>query len=495
MPPSLKQIGHRKTRGGSLLHLHHIASQRSSNERIHESVSIIRPRLTDFHGIHLAQTEVDFAIPFLDEDIPLYVDPFLLWKSPSQQDQALHTSVTNSFNHLNYLLHRSKEREAKEILIEASECDEVGLGHSKRRKGLRIGERKADEVLNLFLHMDHYHRYGFTHFEEIQLYVQDVSRDRISDICCSFLKSFLIDYTMQECLQLDIPVEDTTIASVYDYRNNRFSRDERARLPLNPETREPLLFFPKRWLRYTPWIAFDDYFQHYCPQDEIFNPGETYDSIRVLSFNRHNYHVVKDYVSAKERTQQDCRNDPLFRQIPVLSAKRKYSSIQALQTGKTDGADRKYEDAVAQLLASLFYPHLDFASEQVRTDTGTQIRDLVFYNNREIPFLEEIFQDYGSRQLIFEMKNVRSIEREHISQLNRYLDSGLGKFGAFVTRNPPTRAMFRNTIDLWSGQRRCIVVLTDSDLELMVNLFESRQRDCIDVLKRAYVNFRRACPT
>lgn len=458
-------------------------------------MTIIRPRLTDFHGVDLAQTDLDFAIPFLDEDIPLHVDPFLLWKSPSQQDQALHTSVTNSFNHLNYLLHRSKEADARQILVEASECDEVGLGHSSRRKGHRISERKAGEILTLFRQIEHYKRYGFTHFEEIQFYVNNISKDRVSDIACSFLKSFLIDYTMQECAHLGIPLEDTTVERVYDYRTNRFSRNERTQLPLNPETRQPLLFVPKRWLRYNPWIAFDDYFRHHCPHDDIFNPGETYDPIKVLSFNRHNYHIVKNYVSVKERTQDDCRNDPLFRQLPVLSAKRKWSTIRVLPTGKTDGADRKYEDGVSQLLASLLYPHLDFASEQVRTDSGAQIRDLVFYNNRAVPFLEEIYQDYGNRQLIFEIKNVRSIEREHISQLNRYLDSGLGKFGVFVTRNPLTRAMFRNTIDLWSGQRRCIMALTDSDLELMVTLFQSRQRECIDVLKRAFVNFRRACPT
>ena len=32
---------------------------------------IIRPRLNDFHNLPFTQEEVDFAIPFLDEDIPL----------------------------------------------------------------------------------------------------------------------------------------------------------------------------------------------------------------------------------------------------------------------------------------------------------------------------------------------------------------------------------------------------------------------------------------
>jgi len=61
-------------------------------------MSIIRPRLSDFRNIPLQQNEVDFAIPFIDENIPLYVDSFLLWKSPSLQDNSLHLSFTNSFN-------------------------------------------------------------------------------------------------------------------------------------------------------------------------------------------------------------------------------------------------------------------------------------------------------------------------------------------------------------------------------------------------------------
>jgi hypothetical protein len=63
-------------------------------------MALIRPRLNDYHGLTFAQEEVEFAIPFLDEDIPLYVDPFLLWKSPSLQDNSLHTALVSSFNHL-----------------------------------------------------------------------------------------------------------------------------------------------------------------------------------------------------------------------------------------------------------------------------------------------------------------------------------------------------------------------------------------------------------
>ena len=65
-------------------------------------MTIIRPRLNDFHGLPFVQKEVDLAIPFLDEDIPLYVDPFLLWKINSQQGNSLHTTIVNPFNQLGH---------------------------------------------------------------------------------------------------------------------------------------------------------------------------------------------------------------------------------------------------------------------------------------------------------------------------------------------------------------------------------------------------------
>jgi hypothetical protein len=458
-------------------------------------VVLIRPRLTDFYGISKPQASLDFAIPFLDDDIPLYVDPFLLWKSPSQQDQALHTAITNSFNHLNFLLSKSRESEATETLVLASECAEVGLGHSRTRTGKRIGESKAADILSLFRQIDHYNRYGFTHFEEIQLYVRDISRDRVSDFACSFMKSFLIDYTTQACEELGVPTKQVPVAFVYDYRSHRFEVSKLAYLPVNPETTAPIILVPKRWLRFGTWINFDEYFRDYCPQDDIFNSGEAQDPVKVLRYNREHYGVVQEYVAAKERQQADCNNDPLFKQIPVTSAKRKFAELKKLPTGKTDNADRRYEDLTTQLLASLFYPHLDFAAEQSRTDSGALIRDLIFYNNRDIEFLKDIYNDYGNQQLVFELKNVAAIDREHINQLNRYLDAGLGRFGVLVTRRPLRRAMFQNTVDLWSGQRRCILVLTDEDVQLMVDVFESRQRTPIEVLKKKYVEFRRACPS
>jgi len=458
-------------------------------------MELIRPRLTDYYGIHKNQSDLDFAIQFFDEDIPLYVDPFLLWKSPSQQDNALHTTITNSFNHLNYLVKKKREDEALSILISISECHEVGLGVSKTRKGTKISKQQAQNILNLFKDIPEYSQFGFTHFEIIQLYISGISKDRISDITCNYLKSFLIDYTIEQCELHNIPREGVILESIYNYKTKKLDLNQKVYLPVNPKTKEPLIFTPKRWLRFNTWINYEDYFKKYCPRDEIFNPNEPEERIKVLNFNRDNYGIIEGYIKYKTKTSDNCKNDPLFSQIPILSAKRKLTQILKLNTGKENGADMKYEELSASLLSSLFYPHLDFAQTQSRTESGRHIRDLIFYNNRDIDFLDEIFTEYNNRQLVIEMKNVKEISRDHINQLNRYMQNNIGNFGVFLTRNPLSKAMYENTINLWSSQRKCIIAITDEDLKLMVEVYESKQRTPIEVLKKKYIEFRRSCPS
>ena len=448
---------------------------------------LIRPRLTDYYDLAVTQEVVDFAIPFLDEDVPLYVDPFLLWKSPSMQDQSLHTAVIASFNAAGQL-GVSDPDAAINMLVRLSECEEIGLGVGKSRAGRRIGKGAASDILRLFRDVPDIERNGIGHIEVLQLFVDQISKDRISDFTCSFLKSHLIDYTMVQAERVGIPTEPVEM-EIYRYDQRRIGRETVA-VPRNPLDGKPMLLVPKRWLRAVPWISFDDYFAKIAVPDGDF-PKERPE---LLTYNRAHYGTVSAYVRDRERLQADCHHDPLFTQIPITSAKRKLAIIKKLPTGKNDNADRKYEDAVGALLASLFYPELDFAAEQVRTDSGVLIRDLVFYNSRSVEFLADIHGQYGSRQLVLELKNVRELERDHVNQLNRYLNDEFGRFGVFVTRNDPPPKIRKSLVDLWAGQRRSIIVLTDADLELMVSVFDSKQRLPIEVLKRAYVNFTRSFP-
>jgi hypothetical protein len=51
---------------------------------------LVNPRLSDVFGLVIRQDEVDFVVPHMREDLPLYLDPFLLWKSEDPRYRELH---------------------------------------------------------------------------------------------------------------------------------------------------------------------------------------------------------------------------------------------------------------------------------------------------------------------------------------------------------------------------------------------------------------------
>ena len=110
--------------------------------------------------------------------------------------------------------------------------------------------------------------------------------------------------------------------------------------------------------------------------------------------------MIRAYVQKKELTRDTCSNDPLFTQIPITSAKASLNAIRNLPTGIADANDKKYEREASRLVASMLYPQLDFAQTQSRTEDGVLIRDLIFYNSKSTPLLKDLWDNYGSRQLV-----------------------------------------------------------------------------------------------
>lgn len=451
---------------------------------------LVRPRLNDYYEVYLDQDSVDFAIPFLDEDIPFYVDPFRLWSSPSSQDKGQHLLLKRAFNRLGTMFSGGAKQQSIDVLKELSECNEVGLGSSLTKNGKRIGSDLAEQILDLYKRIPFIVKNGIEHIESIQFLVDGIGKDRISDIACNLIGSFLVDYTIQESNHYALPTEVVPIR-VFDV-NTMSMKAEKCSLPVNPITKQPVWLVPKRWLRKTLWLNNDDFLNHYLVENiEGLKRGE----IDIVTYNRDNFDLLLGYVKQKELTSVDCKNDPLFMQIPLISAKRKLGELKKLPTGNAESADKQYERIICPLFASMLYPHMDFAKSQSRTDSGALIRDLVFYNNRSHPFLTDMNDLFGSRQIVMELKNVAEVSREHINQLNRYLNPVFGSFGIIVTRKRPRKSVLQNTIDLWAGQRKCILILDDTDVELMVNVFESKQRNPIDIIRKKYYEFTQKCPS
>lgn len=192
---------------------------------------------------------------------------------------------------------------------------------------------------------------------------------------------------------------------------------------------------------------------------------------------------------------QIMNDDPLFECSNKKDCDFLLQRILALPTGKFEQSHKKYESYLYSFLKTVLYPELDFAKEQCRTVNGVQIKDLIFYNRQKTPFLQEIYKQFKASQVVFELKNVEEVTTGHINQLNRYLSDNIGLFGILFTRKKPAPRIIKNTIDLWSGQRRVILIMDDDDLEQLYEVYNSKIRHPIDVINKKYVDFKLLCPS
>ena len=88
---------------------------------------------------HLKQLEVDFVVPRLVGDVPLCIDPFLLYKSRDPELRLLHDKLIRHFVEGMSALDAGDQAEAEHILT-FPEVSEVGLGYgSKDTAGSGLG--------------------------------------------------------------------------------------------------------------------------------------------------------------------------------------------------------------------------------------------------------------------------------------------------------------------------------------------------------------------
>jgi hypothetical protein len=93
---------------------------------------------------NISQFEVDFVVPRIGTDIPVGIDPFLLYKSRDFELSALHRQIVDLFNIGFKLVHGGQKQKARS-LFSFPEVSEIGFGYS--RKGKR-GSGVVDSFLS-----------------------------------------------------------------------------------------------------------------------------------------------------------------------------------------------------------------------------------------------------------------------------------------------------------------------------------------------------------
>src|SRR5579862_118344 len=174
-------------------------------------MSAVNPNALLFNNI--SQYDVDFVIPRVGVDVPVGIDPFLLFKSRDAEYRRLHTLLVNTFNVGIEAIRRERVSEARR-LFDFPEVSAIGLGYTRSSKrGSGVGSHLANLIIETLAASSALQERGIRHVEEMQLVSAGIGPDRVSDIAANILKQFLIEYTQRQCgiwglaVKSDVPVE------------------------------------------------------------------------------------------------------------------------------------------------------------------------------------------------------------------------------------------------------------------------------------------------
>lgn len=222
--------------------------------------------ITQAFGLEHLETDLDFFDANLQYDSELFLDPFLLKRSPVSEEQALFTRFSDFFRKaydesVNIL---TSQREYDELLefLDFNEPKEICLGYTEySNSGSSPGKGFGAILIKFFLETTARQlikedvlypdkKFNPTVFE---IFTRKLGPDGLSDITANLIMDCLIAYTQEQCKKLDIPTKNLAVdADGFDFNPDemQWRGGSHYALPENPfYPGRAVIFVPKRLLR------------------------------------------------------------------------------------------------------------------------------------------------------------------------------------------------------------------------------------------------------
>jgi hypothetical protein len=452
----------------------------------------------------VSQFEVDFVVPRVGTDLPLGIDPFLLYKSRDVVLRSLHTQMVDHFNRGLTLIHKGQRQKVLD-LFSFPEVSEIGMGYARKgKKGSGVGRFLSELITETLAESPALLKRGIHHVEEMQLISLGIGPDRVSDIAANLIKEYLVRYTQKQCEIWKIPLHrGVPLANVFQSDSQEWI-DGYFDLPLSPFDGTPILLVPRRIVRTLPWINYEDFFRMEFSsylrakrvrgrlrQEGLTSVATTSEKQTVVSVARVEVERIARYISSKEAAAEQAQPSASYLDpnatCPESEALK--HRLQVLSPGVEHASE--YQRLVLEILNFLFSPELIDGELEVRTVDGTERRDIIFTNDSDQSFWDYVRNEHSALLVMFETKNVSDVTNIHLNQTATYLGDRIGRLGFVITRNPAREPALKKAYSVFndSTPRKVILILSDQDLNQMLDL-KCQGRDPMRYVQSFYRAFR-----
>ena len=453
-------------------------------------------RVSEYYQLGRTQPTLDFVDVDIRGDLRVFVDPKALRLLPTEWGDECVSLIQDFFRHVLQLIRAGQHVEARALLAQLREPNEVHLGLSRdRARGSALGDQSAHDVWDALTRSEAVETGLLEDLEDTILMVPGIADDRVSDISVNLIRGPLIRYTREMAGYHGIPLEpDVDSGPLWNPRTKEWY-SELVPLPMTPAGR--LLLVPKAVVRRRMTYDVEEYYRHYLLeflQDlELSNPNsdlvellkngrrrvtkkalaEKYGrgKLTVIRQTREHPEVLRRYRRDKEHSirpalsHQDLANEA---GTPPPAWDELLEAVRRLSPGREDSDE--YELAVEALLTALFYPDLTNPVRQSRIHDGRKRIDIDYTNAAQSGFFFWLSHHYNAPRVFAECKNYSSDpSNPELDQLAGRFSPSRGKVGLLVCRNLEDKDLFLERCrDTARDDRGFIIALDDDDLAVLV---------------------------
>lgn len=480
-------------------------------------------KISEYFNLKRKQNELDFVDIDFENDMPLFLDPYFLSIRNDRWSQQANSTLENFFQ---YTLAQFKNGRVDEVRnnFRFTEPSETCLGLSKKGvQGKSIGDEDATKLYQHILDSNALNDGLISSVNEIKIFVENISHDKISDLCTNVIRKHLIQYTKSQCELYGIKLEKEIATREYwDSENLEWKSSYEEMLVINDK---PILLVPKSIVCRKKGFFYDSekYARHFVLNFLVSEELRLNTSLvkrKKLKSGEIKKSIVKEDVAKKHNAYSKSflrtftKRHPDYFDSFKATAKNNLSSLSN-EDILEDYSDEYYLDIIRNLIQGfsdicpgtteankfhehiiacmnfLFYPNLTNPVKEKEINQGRKRIDLSYNNAAEEGFFFNLqtVKDIPSAYIFVECKNyTKDVANPELDQLNGRFSPNRGKVGFLVFRTSRNKeVLFQRCADYYADNKNLILPMQDEDFisilsKMKENSFERTNRPQEDFL-------------
>ena len=465
-----------------------------------------RMRFSEYYGLNKSQAELDFVDIFVNDDIPLYIDPYVFKLRTDEWSMDCNDLIVDFFGTVINAIKNKRVDYAKQLLEQLGEPRETHLGVSRGTvSGKGVSGKQANDLYERLSASKAVSSGKITDISDCELMVPGIGFDKVSDITTNIIREKLILYTQEQCKLHGIPMRAIPSGKTWSPREKRWLNGTYVELPVYNGKR--IILVPKYSVVFKMTLSSRELYEkdivEYIQAEQIEAMSSL---VEVLKSGRRR--VTKksikahpDYQMSKEFIYAFCDQHP---EVLEQYKQRKGNSLtNAIDINNVN--ERSLADALIDALCSieagseragdfhslsvgilefLFFPHLMYPKKEHEVHDGRKRIDITFNNASTVGFWHQIRTNpnIAASMVMAECKNyTRDIKNPELDQMSGRFSHQRGWFGLILCRKFDNKKLFvQRCKDTASDGRGVITCLDDADVIAMLRLVAEGKRSEVD---------------